>query len=296
MLKKISFILIRLITIIFSIYIIYLSITDKDNLFKTITDTLSMWLYKVFPPLFTIYFLCSLLLSTKSFSIIFFLIKPLNKLFKFETNNGFNLFIISFFLGTPSIYSILREYKERNLVSINDYSRLLSCTGFISPLFIFSLFKDFSLALIIYSSHILSNILICIFNHKKTDKLIVNQSSIQINSFKQIANFPKIILIICLYMIIANIFICFFSNFNFLNNYLFIFELSTGAITIINKNLPLSLLVILLSFNGICIHLQVNTLLQVKNEYLIYFKFRIISAIISLILFLLMSLLFSHYT
>lgn len=257
-----------------------------------ICDTLEIWLYKVFPPLFTIYFISSLLLSTSSINILSFIIKPLKILFNFDTLNALNLFILSFINGVPGIVTLIDSYYQKDLITKEDYLTLIKCTGNISPLFIFSL-SDFKTIIYIYLSHILSNILLCIIltrfnfkakklNNKNYNK--VDKCYIKINFFYQINNFPKIILTIALYMVITTIIIFAFKD--FIPIYALIFlDVSSGCISILNNNLPLCLISALLSFNGICIHMQLSTLSN-NLKYSTYLIYRIFSTIISLGLYI----------
>lgn len=282
-----------IIILLFATYLFYLSIHFKKQLYELIIKTLEVWLYKVFPPLFTIYFISSIILSTNSIRIISFLSKPLRLLFKFNTQNGLILFLMSFVNGVPSIITLIDNYYQKRLITKEDYLILIKCSGNISPLFIFSL-TDFKIIIYVYLSHILSNIILCFIltrtksNYK--ENISNNFTNIKVNFFEQINIFPNIILVIALYMVSSNILI--YSLNDILPSNLLVFmEVSNGCITIITNKMQLYLLPLLLSFNGFCIHLQLITLSKNFN-YKLYFNYRLLSMFITFIIYLLFNTIF----
>ena len=109
------------------------------------------------------------------------------------------------------------------------------------------------------------------------------------NFFDYLNNIPKILFSIATMMVICNILIYSLTLLNINKNYLFFIELSTGAYQIINMTTQLKyyLLIFLLSFNGICIHLQVYSIIKDSLSYLSFLKYRLIQGFLSVILFLL---------
>ncbi len=284
----------KLFILIYLLFIVILSIIDKETVFEIIIDTLSLWLHKVFPPIFIFYIISSLLISTRTINIIFFILKPLRKLLRFETDNAFKLFFLSVLIGNPSSSSFIISYLENGLITNND-AKVLNCSAsFITPLFIFSL-VELKIAIIIYLSHILANFIICIFlTRNNTIKKDPNKPTL-INFFTYIDKLPKILLTIAIMMVICNIIIYSLTKFSLNPLYFSFIELSTGSFMLlkIKSSIKYYLLTILISFNGLCIHLQVYSIIKDRLNYLSFFKYRIIQGIISVILFL---LIYTHFT
>lgn len=285
----------KILIFIYLLFILFLSIFNKDQIFEIIFNTLDIWLYKVFPPIFIFYIISSILISSKTINIITFILKPLKKIFKFETDNAFKLFILSIFMGNPSSSSFIISHLDNQFITKTDANILNKCSSFISPLFIFSIVQ-FNIALPLYLSHIFANFILCaILTHKNKLKTN-NKEQYNINFFDYIDRFPKIIFTIAIFMIICNIFIYSLSLLNINPYYLTFLEISSGSLKIINlnSNLKYYFLLSLFSFNGICIHLQVYSIIKDRLNYLSFFFYRIIQIFISIILFFLINTYFTR--
>ena len=285
----------KLLILILLLYIITITLLYKNNIFNIIYNTLNIWLFKIFPPIFIFYCITSLLISSKTIDIIFFILKPLRKIFKFETDNGFKLFIIAILVGNPSSSAFIISYLNNDNITLNDANTLNKCSSFITPLFIFSILPDIKIFLLIYSIHILSNIIICIYLTKNNTTFIRKTNPKVINFFDYINKLPQILFNIAIFMIVCNIIIYSLSLININPIYFSFIELGSGAINIMNCNSQYKYIIItsLLSFNGLCIHLQVYSIIKDSLSYLTFFKYRIIQTIISIILFLLVNAYFT---
>lgn len=273
--------------ITFIIFIIYLCIFNYSLIYNSIFKALDLWLYKVFPSLLIFYLISSLLLSTKTINIIFCIFKPFRFLLRFETSNAFNLFLLSFFLGNPSIVSFINDFKSNLMITDRDADILSKTTSFINPLFIMSLFTDKTLGLLVYLSHIIPNILIVIWLTRNNSIYNNCPSNIQtktynINFFDYMNKFTIIILNIALYIVISYIIISILKLIPNLSYLTYFIEVSEGAINCSLSNIYL--LPAILSFNGLCIHLQVKQGLKVI-KYPSFLLFRLISSLISTIVF-----------
>lgn len=278
----------RLFILFYLSFLIFITILHKDEIFEITINTLSLWLYKIFPPIFIFYIISSLLISSKAINIIFIIFKPLRNILKFETDNAFKLFLLSILIGNPSSSTFVVSNLQNNNITKNDAIILNKTASFITPLFIFSLL-DLKIALLIYLSHLASNIFICIFLTRKNNILNNLKEPKIMNFFDYLNNIPKILFSIATMMVICNILIYSLTLLNINKNYLFFIELSTGAYQIINMTTQLKyyLLIFLLSFNGICIHLQVYSIIKDSLSYLSFLKYRLIQGFLSVILFLL---------
>lgn len=278
----------RLFILFYLSFLIFITILHKEEIFEITINTLSLWLYKIFPPIFIFYIISSLLISSKAINIIFIIFKPLRNILKFETDNAFKLFLLSILIGNPSSSTFVVSNLQNNNITKNDAIILNKTASFITPLFIFSLL-DLKIALLIYLSHLASNIFICIFLTRKNNILNNLKEPKIMNFFDYLNNIPKILFSIATMMVICNILIYSLTLLNINKNYLFFIELSTGAYQIISMTTQLKyyLLIFLLSFNGICIHLQVYSIIKDSLSYLSFLKYRLIQGFLSVILFLL---------
>lgn len=284
--------------------LVFFSITyNPNNLFSNIIDTLNIWVYKVIPSIFTFYILTSALISFKIIDKLFIIFKPLKVFFRFDTNEAFNLFILSIFLGNPSTSNFIIDNLSINKISRKDAQIILKCGSFISPLFIIS-FLSFNLkyAFVMCFVNILSNFILCFILTKKNKPLQsqknVSKDVVSYNFLDSIYKANNILLLICGTMIIATIirfsFQTLFNILNinniFLNILISLTEISTGLNYILNSNIPnlLSLLIMsfMLGFGGGAIHLQVYSIIFGKLSYLDFFTSRLLQGLISTILFL----------
>lgn len=278
---------------------IYLVFIDSKAFFNSLIDTLNIWLMKVFPSLFTFFVITSILINFKIINYFSFLLSPLKKILKFETDEAFNIFILSIFNGNPSTIIFINQSIENNKITLKDANTLLKCASFVSPFFILSFFKkEFAYILII--SHLLSNFILCFFLNRNNKTIInkeENDNKINIVSFlDSIQKEISIMLLIASMMCVCNILkyslLNILSFFDFNNNYSTIFlsliEISTGLNDLISINLPIIYLIIfssfLISFGGFCIHLQVASILNKNLKYKSYFFGRITQGIISMII------------
>lgn len=275
--------ILKLIILILILYLILLIFREKDIFFAIIIDTLTIWLYKVFPPIFIFYILSSILISSNVINYIFILLKPLKKIFKFQTNNAFNLFILSVLIGNPSTSSFIVNYYDLKLITKDDLIVLNKCSSFITPLFIFSLFTNYKSFFLFYLSHIISNFIICFFLTRK-NKIKANTNNVNyLNFFDFLNNIPKILFSIASLMTICNILSFSLSRLFIPKTILYFLEIGSGAINIIQLSsaYKLYLLEALISFNGICIHLQVYNITKGITSYLQFLKYRIIQSILA---------------
>ena len=278
---------------------IYLVFIDSKTFFASLINTLDIWLMRVFPSLFTFFVITSLLINFKIINFFSILLYPLKRIMNFETDEAFNIFILSIFNGNPSTIIFINQSLDNNKITFNDANVLLKCASFISPFFILSFFEK-KLAYILIISHLLSNLIYCFFLNRN-NKTIKNkkEDDYQINIISFLDSIQKeisIMLLIACMMCVCNILKYTFSSlFNFftINTYfsrilLSVIEISTGLNDLISINLPpLSLIIFasfLTSFGGFCIHLQVASILNKKLKYKSYFFARIIQGIISIII------------
>lgn len=296
--------------LVYIISILYHSLVNTSIFFDSLFSTLDIWLYKIFPSIFIFYLTSALLLSTSLLKYLFFILKPLQKIIKFETINAFYLFIISILVGNPTSSNYLIKYLDENKITKKDALLLSQCASFITPLFIFSIFNNQLLSIIIYLSHIISNIIIAIMITRNNNyiKKESNTFSYRINFLSSLTSLPRIIFIIAIMMIFCNTISFCLSSINTPYYITFVIELGNGIYLLKDQSNSLSMLLIvfLISFNGFSIHLQVYSSFQslqnkmVENNitnslYKKYLKGRITQALLSVLIFIILKMLIYTY-
>lgn len=294
--KKIIFFVINLL-----IFLIIATVFFNPTCFyNSIIDTLYIWLMKVFPSLFTFYIISTALINFNILNKLSFVFFPIKKLFRlnFETNEAFNIFLLSILNGNPSTILFINQSLDKNTITKNDALVLLKCASFVSPLFIISFFKSSEISYILIFSHFFSNFIYCSYltkNNKSNLKIIKKTSfSFNINIFLiSIKNYIPTLLMIAMMMTLSNIikfslnsFLNLFKiNNNFFKILFSLLEISTGLSDLLNLKIPKTFLIFfssfLISFGGGCIHLQVKCSLSKDLNFLSYFFARIFQGLLS---------------
>lgn len=278
-------------TILLLVSIITLLITyffNSKYLIKCILEYNELFYAKLFPVSFIFFIFSTLLIEYKILDII-----PINI-------NSIYIYLLSFISGFPSGSKYTKELLDNKTINIEEATNLLLFSHFPNPLFILGSINSIlnnNLCFKLLISIMLSNFIILLFTkkYKKKQKTIIYP-----NSFSKVLkdsiykSFKTIILIygtsIFFYLISSII-----SKYISFNPYLYIlisgiFDLTKGifSTTIINDiNMRSILILIFISFGSISIHMQVKSILEDTLLYKYFLKGRIISTIISLIIFLL---------
>lgn len=298
--KKIIYLIILLLVII----ITYSVVIDTDNFFLNIINTLNLFLKKVYPSIFTFYIISSLLINTNILNKFIYIFRSFFKRLKFSNQLSLNIFLTSIFTGNPGSSSLIIENISKNNLSISEGEYLIKVASFFNPLFIFAFLNTFNIkyALIIIFVHIASNFVIALYLNRNSEYTEITNTSLKF-SFKDLIfsiNYVvQVLLIVSAMMVFANIII--FSINTVLNLFdissfsidliLTQFEISTGLNTIIGYNLhpflKLLLICFTVSFNGLCIHIQVANIISMHNlKFKNFFIYRLIQSLISCILLL----------
>jgi sporulation integral membrane protein YlbJ len=217
--------------------------------------------------------------------------------------------------GTPSNSKYLKDLYDNNLICLNDVKKCLNFCHFTNPIFIIgtigvTFLNNKELGLIILISHYLSSFILGIvlkkdnknnqfyLDKRKQNKNTNNFITILNESIINTANTLLLILgIITFCLIITAIFD---KIFNIDNNYKYIYgllEITQGLKYLSLSNLDIKIKTIIasfiISFGGFCIHLQVFSILDNKKiRYLPYLFSRILQAVMSAIITLLIITLF----
>ena len=298
-------------TLTFIVFItsIFLILLNSYEIMEGIKFSFYICINNLFPSLIPFMLLSNILIKYNFVSEVNDLFGNLMKLFKVNKNASF-VFIMSILSGSPSNAKYIKDLLDNKLININDAKKCLKFCHFTTPVLVigtrgYTFLNNKKLGLIILISHFLSSIIIGLFNKK--DKEIYNDFNIINNKsnfiiilkesiFITINNLFLILGIITTTIIITTI----INNIiNINNNFKFIYgliEITQGLkyLSISNLNIELKTIIssFLISFGGICIHIQVLSILDNKKiRYFPYFMSRIIHGILSsIITFLIINL------
>lgn len=297
-----------IITILF--FFIFEILTNSTSIISTISFSMEIWKNNIFPTLFPFFILSDLLINYGFIEIVSKYFSPLMKLFKIKSECAF-IFVLSIFSGFPSNSKYTKELYDKGLINEYEATKVLLFTHFSNPLFILgtlTLFLNKRLALIILICHYLGNIIVGIIfrnyhpslnsNKVNNKKELNNKSFIEIltNSItKTIDTLLLLLGIITTFLVITTIID---SNLDLPNiiQYILngIIEMTQGLkyVSMLNININLKAVIstFFLSFGGICIHVQVKSILKGTNiKYLPYLFARIIHGVVSSLLVLIIT-------
>lgn len=277
---------------IFSLFIIILIVINYKTINFSIINSSNIFFYKIFPSLFVMLLISSILTEINLVNYINIPFKYINKkLFKINSNTSY-IFLISILTGTPGNCLTIKNLYENNSITKNDIQKIILFTHFINPFFIINNIKYKTILVLL--SHYLSNIIIGIIyrnKYKSIDSNYIKSNNKKISNIlfdsidKSIHTSIFILGTIITFNIISSSF-----NSKLLNSLL---EFSTGVNYINSLNISYKVKTILcgglLSFGGICIHIQVYGILnKISIKYIPYLISRIIHSIITcLIIFIL---------
>lgn len=315
--------------IISSILIMYLLLfvgfeilTDSASILNSVSFSFKIWQNSIFPSLFPFFVLSELLINYGFVEFLSEVFKPImNKIFKINPNASF-IFVMSIISGFPSNAKYTRELYLNGKITEEEASKVLTFSHFSNPLFILGtvsvlFLKNKEVGLLILLSHYITNIIIglifrnyCVSNisHSKVSlkKAVKKMNEKRINNEK---NFGQIITTalmnsintlllilgtVTMFLIITTI----IDNKLDINSYYQsilngIFEMTQGLKYISLLAIPLKLksvlTVMILSFGGLSVHMQVISILSdTKIKYLPFLTARILhSAISGILVFLL---------
>lgn len=304
----------KLTLILFIMFLFFSIFTKTDVVISSIEFSINVFLKNIFPSLFPMFILTSILSSIglpKLLGNIF------NKLcvFLFKTKGivAF-VFISSMLSGFPSSGKLINELLEKKEINEVDASKFLNFTFLANPLFVINtvglmFLNNKKIGIIIYICHVVGNIVVGLlfrnlYNQEETKKDINIRKSIinfykNISSEKIIKDFLESISKTLLTLLnVFGIITCFIVLLNFIDiniNPLFnsifkgIIEQTTGLKYLSLTDIPYKIKVyastFLISFGGFSIHAQIfNILSKYKIKYYPFLLARFIHALISVLL------------
>ena len=269
---------------IFTLFILFL--INKNTVILNILTTYNMWLTTLLPIIFPTLIITDLLLTTDLPNKINKLpLKLYSKIFKCK-QIGLYIFIMSIIGATPTNAKILNNLYKNNSIDINDINKILTSCIFFNPILIIKL-CNLKILIIMYISNILTGIIL------RNSIKISNVNKLPIINIKYDINESISSNISIIFNILGTV--LFFSVISTLisTNNLYINILTNGLLEITNglnlihliDNLYIKDIIsmILISFSSISIFIQIKSIINNIDTYY-YFKSRIITLIISVIL------------
>ncbi len=287
--KKFKKIIIFLIVILaMTILIIY-----SDDIKQGVINGLIMCGNVIIPSLFPFAVLSTFLINS---GLIFELNKPINKLTKilFKMNsNEFCIFILSLLGGYPIGTTLVNHSVENKIISEKRANKFyLFCFG-AGPSFIIvaigeGIFNSKTVGLFILFSQIVASFIISSMLLKRSENISCDNNQILTKNFSDtfvdatyqssISMF-KICTYVVLFSAIINVFKKKYSKYYIFSIITLLLEVTNGVFSA-HKNIYI--ICFLISFGGICIHMQTYSLInQKKPKYVYYLMARITHGLLS---------------
>lgn len=296
-------------------------LTESSSIMESVLFSFQIWYSSIFPSLFPFFVLSELLIHYGFVEFLSELLKqPMYLLFRMNGNASF-VFIMSLISGFPSSAKYIRELHKQNLLNTVEATKLLMFTHFSNPLFILGtisllFLKNKEVGLFILICHYIGNIIIGLLfrnwhpchtkpnktsfktailaMHKKRMASKISFGSVVSKALMNSINTLLLILgTVTMFLIVTTI----LDNNLSLNQYYqsilngFV-EMTQGLKYVSLLAIPLKyksiMTVMILSFGGLSVHMQVLSILSDTDiKYLPFFTARLLhSAISGLLAFL----------
>lgn len=306
--------------IISTVFIFITQIFKKSsNISNIIIFSSNLFIKNIFPSLFPVFIISSLLTSIGFPTFLGDLFSKINtKLFKTAKESSY-IFFISMITGFPTSAKIINDLLDKKIINDDSANKILLFTFFSNPLFIVNTLGNIFLknpryGYLILISHIIGNIIIGIIfrnyniyieknktNIKETIKKLnnnINNTNIFKTLFKSIKDAINTLLtiygVITTFLIIINILNI--NKNNLINTFIIgILEMTSGLkfISLTNQNILTKTLLscFIISFGGLSVHTQIMSILSEKKiKYLPFLSARILHGLISVTILLLILL------
>ncbi len=278
---------------------LFVLILAKGNIaFDATYEALTFWFNKLVPSLFVEMVLMSLCLRYEVFNLF----KPITFFLKGLINmdqSGLNLFFSCLFLGAPAGPVLVNQMVKENRITAQEARRIIYCISLATPSFIVitcgAIFlKSITLGFALWMIQIfICFLFLVVFRVPKIHlEEIKNKDSFFIALKNSITHTGISLFYIggYLMMVLTILNIITFSlpqiSINILKS-ITEFSLATNMVSQLNLELSLKFILIsaILGFNGLCVHLQTNSLVdEVKINYVFYLALRIFQAILSFLI------------
>ena len=176
-------------TLLFLFFTFCLLIFSKSNL-PAIKSGLQLWANSVIPSLFPFFVATELLMHTNIINHLGILLnKFMRPLFNVPGEGAF-AFIMGIISGYPVGAKIASNFRKNNICSKEECERLLSFTNNSGPLFIIGtvgilMFKNTSIGILLFITHLLACVSVGIRSWKRTSSTLASSKNLFNNQKKQ---------------------------------------------------------------------------------------------------------------
>lgn len=274
-------------TLLFTLLILY--IKESNLIIKEFLSYTNLFITKLLPSVFIIYILSDLLIN-------YGIINLLKKITKYPTT--IYILLISLISGFPSGPKTIKNLKEQNYITEKESNKLIQCTHFPNPIFVFSTISLITKNIgIIYISIIISNLIILLKTKPTSNNKLpsIKEKDFTTTLSNSIIQTLKIIILIygtSIFFYLISIIIL--NYFNTKELYIIIntiFDLTKGIQTtslITNQTLKDLVIILLLTISPLNINIQIKSILSDTNiKYINFIKGRLISSFLTIIFYFL---------
>ncbi|MFV0249978.1 MAG: hypothetical protein ACK5HP_02950 [Bacilli bacterium] len=293
----------RFFILIILVYFGFLILINSQAVLSSVSFSFKIWQDSIFPSLFPFFVLSELLIDFGFIELLSKLSKPLMKLFKINSNAGF-VFFMSLISGFPSSAKYTKELYLNGYLNELEATKILTFSHFSNPLFILGsvsilFLKNKEVGLLILFCHYFTNFIIALifrnFYISNYNNLVIiknnNTTSIGKSINKAIKSSLETLFLILgtitTFLVITTVLNKTF-NFNpivksILNGTI---EMTQGLNYVSILSIPLKikciLTVMILSFGGFSVHMQILSILSdTKIKYLPFLTARLLHSGIS---------------
>ena len=278
-----------IVILLFFTTLLFAILTNYSLVISNIKDITKVWLFKLFPSLFPFLVIGSILIN---YNLPYYISK-------FKIRNNTIIFILSLISGFPSSAKYTKEMYLNKYISLNEANNILCYSFFANPLFLLTIFSNvFSKKIMtfIVLSHYLTNVILALFLKEKNKSIISiyktkeNFNLVISKSIKDGLNTMLLILgTITFYNIIITLVNVLIRNETIICTIKGILEFSQGlndlSVINISDDIKAYLALMFICFGSFSIHSQIKSiLLDTPISYKKFFKYRIISVLISWLL------------
>lgn len=272
------------------LFILLLYNTELVSL--SITESLLLFITKVFPSLFLYLFIIDLFICSKSFLRFGKIFHPLGKaLFKSPSYICTSIIFSSLFLGSPTNIKLIYDLYKNKSITFKNANLLMMFCNFTSLSFIITMSNNLNNQLYIIIALILGNIFLGFFVGLFFEKEKPIKFNKKYNFSSTLEKNMILLFKIMTIIIIINCFISLITTNNQINKKTLGFlEISTGLNSLnINDG---ALFVLFSAFSGLSIHLQVFSIIKKDLSYSLFLIGRILSSLLALSFYFILILIF----
>ena len=277
--------------IIISCGFIYLLFTKQNILSLSVVYSSKLFLTKIMPTILPLYIISKILIN---YNVPYYIAKI------FHNNLYGYIFFMGMISGCPNNAIMIKDLLNKEIINIKQANKYIMCSFFSNPLFLYMMLSNVfnvKITILIIMSHYLANIIIYLINPCNNVNIIkvipLKFNTLIVNSIKSASNlFMNIYITIVFFNIIIYLIPSILLPFNGL------IELTQGLnnLNFINYNINIKILLALIyiSFGGLSIIFQtLNVLSETKIESRLFIKSRFYQIFISILIYLITSIIFT---